>query len=312
MKVLVFGAGGVGSVVGGLLARMGHEVSLIGRARHLEPIRKEGLRITGIWGDYQIRALDVYTSAAELGPQSFDLILLTVKAYDTAQAVEEITPLIKDDTILLSLQNGLNNLEAILKKIHATQVLMGCVPVGVECSPGAAKVTVQYDSLVIGPVLGGSSAAPRIAAALTLSKIPTKPVDYIVPFLWAKAIYNCALNGICTLLEIPYGKILERDETRRWMEDIVRECYAVASKKGIALEPPMADAFIDLLLKSLIPKTAAHFPSTLQDLKRGKKTEIEFINGAVCRYGQETRVPTPQNRRITDEVLKKYLTSNKK
>src|ERR1700690_4030844 len=108
MKILIFGAGGVGSVVGGFLARTGHEVSLLGRTRHLDIIQKKGLFITGIWGDYRIKAFDLYSSAAALAETDpkFDLILLTVKSYDTQNAAKELLPFLGPETVLLSLQNG--------------------------------------------------------------------------------------------------------------------------------------------------------------------------------------------------------------
>src|SRR5437868_11853301 len=118
MKILIFGAGGVGSVVGGFLARTGHEVSLLGRPWHIDRIRKNGLSISGIWGDYRIKAFDLYTDAAQIPPQSaFDLIILSVKSFDTEKAVQELAPFMGEDTMLLSLQNGLGNVETILKKI---------------------------------------------------------------------------------------------------------------------------------------------------------------------------------------------------
>ncbi|HTL71425.1 MAG TPA: 2-dehydropantoate 2-reductase, partial [Candidatus Eisenbacteria bacterium] len=137
MKVLVFGAGGIGSVFGGFLARTGHEVTLLGRPWHLDAVRKNGLTITGIWGDYRIKAFDLETSAAELARRdpSFDLILLTVKSFDTARAVEELAPLMKEETMLVSLQNGLGNVETILKKVPADRFLAGRVIFGVETAP---------------------------------------------------------------------------------------------------------------------------------------------------------------------------------
>ncbi len=311
MKILIFGAGGIGSVFGGFFARMGHEVSLLGRRWHLDAIRKEGLRITGIWGDYHIKAFELYENAAEIQKKNapFDLIFLTVKSYDTETAVAQLSSLMSENTTLASFQNGLGNIETVLKKIDPAQFLVGRVIFGVETKPGIAKVTVAADATAIGALPGVTPnfSAEKLAHLFNLSKIEAKAVPNILTYIWAKVVYNCALNGICTLQEIPYGKILESETTKRDMQQIIKECYAVAEKKGIKMEPFSADAYIDLLTNMLIPKTATHFPSMMQDLKRGKRIDIHALNGAICRFGKELGVPTPINQKIVDEVVKKSI-----
>ncbi len=302
MKILIFGAGGVGSVVGGFLARTGHEVSLLGRPWHLDVIRKNGLSISGIWGDYRMKAFDLYTDVSQISQEEppFDLIILTVKAFDTRRAVEQLFPLMKENTMLLSLQNGLGNIETVLEKVPPSQFLAGRLIFGVDTLPGAVCVTVAADPVYIGPMPGSVPKlnAPRMAATLNSAKIPAESVTDIFPYIWSKVIYNCALNPICTIHGMPYGKILENDQTRSQMEAIVRECYAVGLKKGIALAPKTAEEYIDILTHKLIPKTALHFPSMLQDVRRGKKTEIQSLNGAIVRLGAELGVPTPVNESV--------------
>lgn len=308
MNILVFGAGGVGSVVGGFLARMGHDVSLVGRAWHLDAVDRKGLKITGIWGDYHVKALETFRSLAEIPAErknAFDLIFLTVKAYDTAASIAELAPLVGPKTTLVSLQNGLGNVEAILEKIPAERYLAGRLIFGVELEPGVAKVTVNADDVQIGAPTGvtPNRSAVEVAHVLGSAKIPARATDRILTVIWSKVIYNCALNPICALREMPYGKILESPDTRAQMEAVVRECYAVGRAKKIALEPPTADAYIKLLTEKLIPPTAAHLPSMLQDLRRGKRTDIDTLNGAISRYGREEGVPTPENDRLTAAIL---------
>ena len=307
MKILIFGAGGVGSVVGGFLTRTGHDVSLLGRAWHLDAVDKQGLVITGIWGDYRIKAMESYRCVEDLpkNASSYDLIILTVKSYDTENALRELMPLLSDKTMLLSLQNGLGNIETILKSgVKSENFLVGRVIFGVETTPGVVKVTVNADAVRIGelPQLRTSVSAFQIARAFSAAKIPTEAVPDILTFIWAKVIYNCALNGLCTIREIPYGKILENDDTREAMERIIHECYAVGQKKSVTLDPATAEQFIELMVQRLIPSTAPHFPSMLQDIKRGKRTEIEALNGAICRYGQELGIPTPENEKIVSQI----------
>ena len=307
MKVLIFGAGGVGSVIGGFLARTGNDVSLLGRAWHLDVVEKQGLIITGIWGDYRMKAFECYRNAEELQKKdpTFDLIILTVKSNDTEQAVRELLPFIKENTTLLSLQNGLGNVEAILASgVKPEQYLAGRVIFGVELSPGIAKVTVNADDILIGPLPGVTPKANvySLVQSFNASKLPTRGVTDILTHIWAKVIYNCALNPVCSLHEMPYGKILESRETHEMMKRVIRECYAVGLKKGIVLDPPTAEAFIERMEQKLIPSTAAHFPSMLQDLKRGKRTDIDALNGAISRYAQEWGIPAPENEKLTRQI----------
>jgi 2-dehydropantoate 2-reductase len=308
VKVLVFGAGGIGSVMGGFLARTGHDVSLIGRSWHLDVIAKQGLTITGIWGDYRMKAFDLYRSAEELKKKNaeYDLILLSVKSYDTARAMDDVLPLMTERTTLISFQNGLGNIETVLEKgVKPEDYLVGRVIFGVDLSPGIAKITVNADDVRIGalpgikPKLGDFKAAQLFNAA----KVPTQAVPDILTYVWSKVIYNCALNGICSLHQMPYGDILKNDETKALMEEVVKECYAVGLKKGIALNPLSADDFIVLLKNKLIPSTASHTPSMMQDLKRGRRTEIAALNGAIRRFGEELGIPTPANKAVEEGVL---------
>ena len=308
MNILVFGAGGIGSVLGGFLTRMGHDVSLVGRDWHLDVVRKQGLIITGIWGDYRIKAFQCYRSASEIPKNNFDLVLLTVKSYDTAKAMDELLPFLGEKTTILSFQNGFGNIETILEKgARPENYLVGRVIFGVELEPGVAKVTVSADDVRIGglPGIETTLSAFQAARIFSMAKIPAQPVPNILAYVWSKAIYNCALNGICSLNEMPYGKILESDQTRKAMERVVQECYAVGLKKGITLDPPNHDDFITLLKEKLIPSTAAHYPSMFQDLKRGRRTEMAALNGAIRRFGEELGIPTPENKRIEEDILDK-------
>jgi 2-dehydropantoate 2-reductase len=296
----------VGSVIGGFLARTGHDVTLLGRSWHLDAVEKNGLTLTGIWGDYRIKALSCHRSAVELEKKKpFDLIFLTVKSYDTRAAMKEVVPLMSEATTLISLQNGLGNIEAILDAgVKPENYLAGRVIFGVETQPGVAKITVNADDVLIGALPGVETrfSAFQAARLLSAAKVPARAVPDILTGIWAKVIYNCALNAICSLHEMPYGRILESGETRHMMERVVRECYSVGRKKGIVLDPPDADAFIRLLTERLIPSTAAHYPSMLQDLKRGKRTDIDALNGAIVRYATQLGVEAPENEKLAGRI----------
>ena len=182
MKVLIFGAGGVGSVVGGFLARTGHEVSLLGQASHLEAIRKNGLLITGIWGDYRIKAFELYTDAGQIKKAgvSFDLIILTVKSENTEEAVLQLSGLMNENTMLFFLQDGSQDVEMILKKIPRENFLKGRTSFEAEtAAPGVVKVTATSGPIGVNSFPGATPklSAERMAATLNASKIQAKTIS---------------------------------------------------------------------------------------------------------------------------------------
>lgn len=302
MRVLIVGAGAIGSVVGGFLAKAGHDVTLLGRPWHLDVVRQRGLGITGIWGDHRLTKFTIATAPADIPhPKTYDWILVCVKAHQTAGTAEVISGWLGPSTLVCALQNGLGNYETLCARIPRNRVAIGRVIFGVEIEPGQVRVTVCADDVRVGAPDAGfpQERLEALAAALTQSGIPTQRAPNILQVLWAKVLYNCALNGLSTLLEVPYGKLLERETTRRLMEAILREGYQVAAAHRISLEPPTAQAYQELLFATLIPATAGHRASMLQDVRRGKPTEIDALNGAIVRLAEQAGVSAPTNAFVT-------------
>ncbi len=313
MRVLVFGAGAIGSVLGGFLAEAGHDVTLLGRPWHLEVIRREGLRITGLWGDHHLPAgaclwqagrhrLSTAASVEELpAATAFDWILLCVKAHQTAEAANSLPRALGPQTLLCACQNGLGNYETLIRTVDPDRVALGRVIFGVELSPGAARVTVCADDMVLGAPARGfpRERLSALAEALRFSGIPCRTTESIWPVLWAKVLYNCALNGLSTVLEVPYGALLAQPGASRLMPVILEEAYRVAAAHEVRLEPASASAYLERLRATLIPATASHLPSMLQDLRRGKPTEIEAMNGAIVRLAGQVNLPAPANALVT-------------
>ena len=164
MRVLVMGAGAMGSAVGGFLAKAGHRVTLVGRAPHIEIIRTQGLRITGIWGEHCVSNLETVTDPASLEPGSFDLILITVKSYDTRAAVAAVAPLFGDHTLVCSYQNGLGNAEVIAEAAGWRRTVGARAIYGVWLSePGTAEITVIANPTALG-VYSPDAPADRVRA----------------------------------------------------------------------------------------------------------------------------------------------------
>lgn len=302
MRVLVMGAGALGSAAGGMLARAGHAVTLVGRDPHMAAIRETGLRITGIWGDHHVENLRACTNLEGIEPGAFEVILIATKSYDTAAAVDAILPLADDHTLICSYQNGLGNAEIIADRAGWSRTVGARAIYGVWIpAPGCAEITVIANPTALG-VYTADAPADRVrelAAAMDAAGLPTVYTDRIATVLWGKVAYNCALNPLSALLDVPYGALLETEHTRTIMKDVVEELYAVARAIGVQLDPDTPAAYIELLFERLIPPTAAHYASMREDFRRGRRTEIDALNGAIARYGSEHGVPCPANTLLT-------------
>lgn len=305
MRVLIIGAGALGSVVGGLMAKAGHAVTLVGRIAHMDAITHGGLCITGIWGEHHVSGIAARTEISGLRAGEFDLIIISVKSYDTRAAAEAIAPLLTEHTLVLSYQNGLGNAEIIAeyagwpRTIGARAIYGAWIP-----GPGRADVTVIASPTAIGTYHEATSTdrVHDIVRAMNEAGAPTVYTTDIRKALWAKVAYNCALNPLSALLNVPYGVVGERPESRTLLEAAVRELYDVARAKGIALEPDTADAYLRHFFADLLPPTAQHYASMREDFRRKRRTEIDALNGAISRYGAESSVRTPVNDALTTLV----------
>ncbi|MFZ5802700.1 MAG: ketopantoate reductase family protein [Candidatus Omnitrophota bacterium] len=315
MKILVFGAGAIGLAFGGFLSRE-HEVALVGRRSYLDLIRKGGLRVTGIWGRHTFRSFALFEDAEAVRKAGlkFDLILVTVKSYDTQAAALALKKNLSPETIVLSLQNGLGNIETLEKYLPRPRILAGRVIFGVELKPvrhGAKaaeiKVTVCAQPTAVGEVRGKkiTPRVRRIVRAMARAGIPAVTTHDVRRLLWAKVVYNSALNPLASLMDCHYGALGEDPSTRLAMDRVITEVYAVATRAGLTLKPSRVEAYRRFFYGKLLPKTYYHHPSMLQDLKRGKRTEIESLNGEVARIGKRYGVPTPVNEWLAELIRKK-------
>jgi len=296
--ILVMGAGSIGSVVGGFLARAGHDVTLVGRQPHMAAIHSGGLYIDGIWGEHHITGLRTATTCEQLHGQTFNLIILSVKSYDTEQAIAEVAPLLAPDGLVISFQNGLGNVETIAARVGPERTLGGMVIFGARVNkPGHVTVTVYANEVHIGSPTG-TVARDRVdeaAAMINASGVPTLATDEIEKHIWGKILYNCALNPLSAILNVSYGELAAEPDTRQIMNNVVEEVFAVANARGTELFWDKPEEFLKVFYDVLIPPTSAHYASMLEDLKRGGKTEIESLNGAIVRYGSEANVECPVN-----------------
>jgi 2-dehydropantoate 2-reductase len=313
MKILVLGAGSLGSVFGGFLAKSGNEVILFGRDHCITPINQGGLHIEGIWGKHHVTNIRGYSNLNKIARcegKTFDLTLLTVKSYDTRIVLEHYVHTFGKSILTVSLQNGLGNLEIIAELLGADKAIGGRVIFGAELiAPARVRVTVYADKVVLGSL---KDAVPlsKVKAISTLfdsSGIPTTVTDEIETYIWGKVLYNATLNPLSCLLEVNYGKLLENKEAKTIMEDIVRELFKVIQQKNIGIPWKDAEDYSTHLFNQLIPPTRDHFSSMLQDIRKGKQTEIDALNGKVVTLAEELGFDLPTNRTLTALVKAKNV-----
>ena len=302
MKYLVMGAGALGSIFGGLLAQHGHDVTFVGADDHLLALQKHGLSITGIWGEHRLERVKAYYGTEGLSG-SFDVVLLSVKSYHTEKVIPQTLPFIHERTLVFSIQNGLGNWEAIAHAVGWERTVGARVIFGAEIErPGTARVTVYADKVLLGSPSGTAPLAPikLVCDHLNDAGIPTELCDDIASFLWGKVLYNCSLNALGALLNVPYGRLKEAPEVMDVMRRIIHEIFEVARAKGVRLPYANADAYYKILTEVQLPPTATHRSSMLQDMARGGHlTEIDALNGAIGRYGREHGIATPVNDVLT-------------
>lgn len=301
MKFLVMGAGSIGSVVGGFLHTGGHEVYLLGQGAHIEAVVRRGLDITGIWGEHpDLRPL-AGGSIEEMLEGGFrpEWTLLCVKSYDTRSALADLGPVIGSQRGIVSMQNGLGNVEAIAEAAPGLAV-GGRVIFGARTlEPGTVEVTVCADDVLLGPAFGGPEGVEEVAGALAGAGIPCRHEERILTYIWDKVLYNVCLNALATILRTDYGSLADDPEARAVMDALAREFYEVAAARGIELVSPDAAAYMRRFDEALLPPTREHRSSMQEDIEQGRRTEIESLNGAVWRMGEESGVRTPANELLT-------------
>ena len=287
VRFLVFGAGALGSLVAARLATA-HDVCLVARSEHASVIRERGLRVRGRT-DLVQRSIVAVDGLDDLGDEAPDAVLVTVKSYDTETAVADLARYHATSTFV-SLQNGLGN-EATIAA-GADRVLGAVINQGVTFVRPGEVLHAGEGETTIGPYAGTTRGdADNVAAAFRAGGLAARAVDDIEPVLWTKAILNAAVNPLTALLRIETGALLASDALSGAIEMIVDESLRIASASDIELDRVEVLATIQAVIRA----TRDNRSSMLQDLERGRRTEIEAINGALVARARATGTPCPVN-----------------
>jgi len=287
-KVAVIGAGAVGGYFGGMLARAGAPVVMIGRPAFVEAVKQSGLRLDAV--QFQ-ETVHPEASSGLAASSDADVILFCVKTTDTAATAKGLAKHISPNAVVVSLQNGVNNAEDIraasdIEALPAVVYVAASMP-----APGHIKHQGRGD-LVVGPK---SEKTETIANLFSRANVKCRISENIVGELWTKFVWNCALNALSGLGRVTYGEIIASADARRLVEAAVYEVLHVAKAKGIrppGLEDPQAAIAGSFEIAEQMAGTRS---STAQDMARGKHTEIDSLNGYVARLGAELGVATPVN-----------------
>lgn len=279
----VMGAGAVGCYYGGMLARAGHDVVLIARPQHVQAVQRSGLLLDTQTFKEHVPVRASTDTAAVRGVQC---VLFCVKSTDTESAAAAIAPHLDADAVVLSLQNGVDNAERAQAVLTQT-VVPAVVYVATEMAgPGHVKHHGRGE-LVIGP----SPRSEALVAEFARAGVPVQISDNVAGALWTKLIVNCAYNALSAITQLPYGRLVQGPGIEAVMRDVVDECLAVAQACGVTV-PGDAWGSVQAIARSM----ATQYSSTAQDLARGKRSEIDYLNGHVVRQGERLGIATPANR----------------
>jgi 2-dehydropantoate 2-reductase len=291
MRVAVMGAGGTGGYFGGLLARAGEDVTFIARGAQLRALQTGGLRVRSrLAGDFDL-AVRVTADPAEVGPVG--LVLFCVKTYDTEAAAERIRPLVGSDTVILPVQNGIDDAERIGRVVGSAPVIGGVALVSsVLEAPGVVSQTAGVGRLIVGELGGGASPRiERLVGVLARAGIPAQAHPDIRVALWQKFVFICAFSGLTALTRLPIGPILANPETARLYRETMAEVAAVGHAEGVALPDTVVDE-VAAMTARLEPWARG---SLYYDLMAGRRLELAALQGTVVRLGRARAVPTPAN-----------------
>jgi len=303
MRFVVMGAGGVGGFFGAALARAGEDVWFVGRGKHFDAMQREGLHITSTVGNFTIPPSQIVKDTALLGPAN--VILFCVKSYDTEAAARQLAPLLNERSLIISLQNGVDNVEKIAALLPHCSTYGGAAYISSRITaPGQITETGGFQRIVFGPMSGeANDTAKDVHTCFTHAGIKSQLSVNVRKDLWQKLMFIASMGSLTALSRLTHGEIIGNPKTRGLMFDAMREVQSVALKLGIDVDAVDESRVLEGL-KRFSDDTRS---SMYYDLIAGKPMEVEALNGTVVRLGERVGVPTPIHRVIYAILLSYHL-----
>ncbi len=304
MRIVIVGPGAIGLLFAAFLSKSREEVWLLDKNKErAEKLNQHGIFVEGVSGKWSAK---VKTTADPKEIEKVDLAIITVKSYDTKHAIECAKPIINENTGVLTLQNGIGNIEIISEVVGPDNVIGGTTNLGATLINDTHIRHAGNGETIIGKIDGTAPVILRdIRELFNKVKLETKISRDIKGILWSKLIINVGINALTGLTRLHNGRLVEFEGTKKILRDAVTEAVRIAKRKRIKLiyDDPLAK------VEAVCEATSGNVSSMLQDILRKKRTEIDFINGVVVRLGQELGIPVPVNSLLVN-LIKTIETSH--
>ncbi|HNV51346.1 MAG TPA: 2-dehydropantoate 2-reductase [Tenuifilaceae bacterium] len=302
MKIAIIGTGGVGGYFGAKLAQAGNEVTFLARGEHLKAIQKNGLTVKSILGDFRVENIKATDKISNI--EKPDLVIISVKAWQVKEIGEELKPILKSDTTIIPLQNGVLAADELMENIDRKHILGGlCRIISKIEAPGVINHFGVTPTIVFGELdKSKTERLARIQNAFNAAGIVSRISDDIEADIWKKFISIC-VSGLLAVSNTTYGELRELKETRNLMVELINEVYILSRKIGVNIE----EDFVDKTVSFIDTYPSDSTSSLTRDVWERKPSEIEYQNGTVVRLGEKYGVATPINRFVYSCILPSEL-----
>lgn len=292
MHTVIIGVGGVGGYFGGKIAYSGQKVTLLARGKHLEAIKKKGLVVKSIKGDFSVKPYQV-TNNIDIVEKA-DVILVCTKSWQVREAARQIQPILKEDTVVIPLQNGADNVEKLEQELKTEHILGGLCKIYSKIeSPGTILHFGFPPEIIFGNVFNKESEKlEKVKRIFDTAGIKNKIADDINVAIWRKFMFIAAVSGLGALTRATIGEMYSDMELRKILAMVVSEIYQVAKAKKVNLEETAVSATMDFIAGQPFDSTA----STQRDILEGRPSELEDFNGYIVKEGKRLGVETPANK----------------
>lgn len=303
MNVLVIGSGSVGIGLAASMLSQNANVSIYARGETAKAIRKNGIKRVGLFEHYSFgpEDVDVYEKYSEIPKNTFDYVFITSKTTandDISKRLSSSRDILKDGFKIIIFQNGFGNDEAYLRYFDKSEVFSARVITGfTRPERHISEVTVYTEPILIGSLQNENpECLQTIADMITASGIKCEITNEVDKYLWAKMLYNCALNPLGAILNVNYGKLTENEYSKEIMDRIIDEIFNVIEASEYETLWASSDDYKDVFYSKLVPDTYNHYSSTHQDIQRKIRTEIDSLNGKVITLGKRYNIDVSTNR----------------